>query len=219
MLCGIESMTQARNYPQRVRDNILPLSVAATLPEAFEEWSFTENTVDHEEPIETCQLCEHEELRYHFEIRNAITKKTLWVGSQCILKFGLSVFEDGVRLTQKKTKKKLDRLMQKMRLESCLKALKSLAETESSDILENALAYYEKNKFLTPKFAFVVLWRLQHNKIDHSPSFFKVSLKKQKYKDDLREMQTSRVHTIWPALTSAQRKLAMELGHGQPNAT
>lgn len=26
---------------------------------------------DHGEPIETCQLCEHGELRYHFEIRNA----------------------------------------------------------------------------------------------------------------------------------------------------
>lgn len=210
-------MAPLRNYPQRVRDNILPLSVAATLPEAFEEWSFTENTVDHGEPIETCQLCEHEDLRYHFEIQNAITKKTLWVGSQCILKFGLSVFEDGVRLTQKQTKKKLDRLMQKMRLESCLKALKKLAETENNDILKNALAYYEKNKFLTPRFAFVVLWRLQRNKIDHSPSFFKVGLKKQKFKDDLREMKISRVHTIWPALSSTQKKLAIKLGHTQPN--
>ncbi len=57
-----------KTYPQRVRDNILPLSVGSTLPEAFEEWSFTENTVDHEEPVETCQLCEQEQLRYHFEI-------------------------------------------------------------------------------------------------------------------------------------------------------
>jgi hypothetical protein len=61
--------------------------------------------------------------------------------------------------------------MQKMRLESCLKALRKLAGAENSDILENALAYYEKNKFLTPKLAFVVLWRLQHNKIDHSRKF------------------------------------------------
>ncbi len=38
-------------YSQRVRDSILPLSVADTLPAAFAEWSFTENTVDHETPI------------------------------------------------------------------------------------------------------------------------------------------------------------------------
>ena len=81
-----------QTYPQRVRDNILPLSIGSTLPEAFEEWSFTDNTVDHEEPVETCQLCDQEELRYHFEIKNSLTHKCLWVGSQCILKFNLSVF-------------------------------------------------------------------------------------------------------------------------------
>lgn len=160
------------NYPQRVRDNTLPLSVGATLPEAFEEWSFTERTIDHEQPIENCQLCEHEELRYHFEIKNALTNKVLWVGSQCILKLNLSVFEQGRRLSADDAKKKLDRLMQQMRLQSCINALEKLAEAEGNDILSNALAFYKKNKYLTPKFAFVVLWRLQSNKIDHSPSFF-----------------------------------------------
>src|SRR6266487_2976976 len=121
-------------YPQRVRDNILPLSVAGTLPEAFEEWSFTENTIDHGEPIETCHLCNHEQLRYHFEIRNSMTDRTLWVGSKCILQFNLSVFEDGVRLDATGAKKKLDRLMDQMRLDSCLVALEKLANTESNEI-------------------------------------------------------------------------------------
>jgi len=206
-----------RTYPQRVRDNILPLSVGSTLPEAFEEWSFTEQTVDHEEPVETCQLCDQEELRYHFEIKNALTEKTLRVGSQCILKFNLSVFEAGQRLTPANAKKKLDRLMQQMRLQSCIKALEKLAKAENNDIFSNALLFYKKNKYLTPKFAFVVLWRLQSNKIDHSPSFFKVNLKKSKYQLDLQQMQLTRVHTIWPALSSAQRKMAVEMGHKSPN--
>jgi hypothetical protein len=38
-------------YTQRVRDSILPLSVAGTLPAAFAEWSDTDNTVDHEQSI------------------------------------------------------------------------------------------------------------------------------------------------------------------------
>lgn len=207
-----------RNYPQRVRDNILPLSVGASLPEAFEEWSFTEHTVDHEEPVETCQLCEHEELRYHFEIKNVLTHKVLWVGSQCILKFNLSVFEDGRRLSPTDAKKKLERLMQQMRLQSCINALEKLAAKEATDILSSALAFYKKNKYLTPKFAFVVLWRLQSNKIDHSPSFFKVNLQKTKYQQDLRAMPLGRVHTIWPALSSAQRSKAIAMGHAAPNA-
>lgn len=205
-------------YPQRVRDNILPLSVGSTLPEAFEEWSFTERTEDHEQPIETCQLCEQEDLRYHFEIRNSLTKKTLWVGSQCILKFGLSVFESGLRLSEGDAKKKLDRLMQKMRLESCIRALEKLATAEKSEILSNALEYYKKNKYLSPKFAFVVLWRLQSNKVDHSPSFFKVNLKRGKYQRDLQDMKLSHVHVIWPALSSSQRDMAIRMGHSAPGA-
>lgn len=200
-----------RNYPQRVRDNILPLSVAGTLPEAFEEWSFTERTVDHEEAVEVCELCEHEELRYHFEIKNALTHKTLWVGSQCILKFDLSVFENSQRLTPQEAKKKLERLTQQMRLESCLNALRKLAQKENNQILSNALQFYEKNKYLTPKFAFVVLWRLNHHKIDHSVSFFKINLKKSRYKDDLQEMESSHLKMIWPALTSAQKRQAIRL--------
>ncbi len=124
-----------RNYPQRVRDNILPLSVGATLPEAFEEWSFTDRTVDHEDAIETCQLCDQEELRYHFEIKNALTHKSLWVGSQCILKFNLSVFEQGQLLLPTESKKKLNRLMQQMRLQSCINALQKLADSEKNEIL------------------------------------------------------------------------------------
>jgi hypothetical protein len=205
-----------RNYPQRVRDNILPLSVGSTLPEAFEEWSFTDNTVDHEEPIETCQLCDQEELRYHFEIRNSLTHKCLWVGSQCILKFNLSVFEKGLRLSPGESKKKLERLIQQMRLESCINALRKLEASEKNDILTNALAYYIKNKSLTPKFAFVVLWRLKKHRIDHKPSFFKINLAKTKYKDDLRQMPEGRVHILWPALSSSQRSLAIKMGHAAP---
>lgn len=205
-------------YPQRVRDNILPLSVGSTLPEAFEEWSFTEITEDHEQPIETCQLCEQEALRYHFEIRNSLTKHTLWVGSQCILKFGLSVFESGRRLSENDAKKKLERLMQQMRLESCIRGLEKFAAAELNDILSNALAYYRTNKYLSPKFAFVVLWRLRSNKIDHSPSFFKVNLKRVQYQHDLAAMKLSHVHTIWPALSSSQREIATRMGHTAPNA-
>lgn len=212
-------MTKLRSYPQRVRRNILPLSVAESLPEAFEEWTFTDEIEDHEEPIETCQLCEQEQLRYHFKIRNALTAKVLWVGSQCILRFGLSVFEDGLKLSEKQAKKKLERLTQQMRLESCIKTLERLAEAEENDILNSALAYYDENKYLTPKQAFVVLWRLRENNIDHSPSFFKISLKRERYRDDLRDMKTSRVHVIWPALSSTQRRLAEELGHTAPDST
>ena len=57
-----------QSYPQRVRDNILPLSVGSTLPEAFEEWLFTDEVIDHDHKDEICELCEQDGLRYHFPV-------------------------------------------------------------------------------------------------------------------------------------------------------
>lgn len=206
-------------YPQRVANNILPLSISGELPEAFKEWYFTEITEDHELAIEDCELCNQEQLRYHFDIKNKHTNHHLWVGSSCILKFKVAVYDDdGILLDEKKTKKKLGALVNKMRLDSCLNALKKLSESEDSEILENALKYYAKNKYLTPKFAFVVFWKLGEYKIDHHPSFFKVSLGRKKFKDDLAQMPLDRVHMIWSALTPPQRQIAISYGHKAPES-
>jgi len=204
-------------YPQRVANNILPLSIAGSLPEAFKEWYFTENVEDHLVAEEDCELCDQEKLRYHFEIENKNTRKRLWVGSSCIVKFQVQVFDnEGQVLDKKGAEKKLNDLQNKMRYEACINALKKLAQAEPNEILSNALNYYLKNQYLTPKFAFVVFWRLQVNKIDHSPSFFKVTLNRNRDKEDLKEMDTSKVHRFWKALSSNQRKIAERLGHYAP---
>jgi len=150
------------SYPKRVAENILPLSISGELSEAFKEWSFTEITEDHEDVIENCQLCNQEQLRYHFEIKNEYTNERLMVGSSCILKFNVAVYEKDIRLNEKDSKNKLDQFLKKMRLESCIKALEKLAISENNKILKSALIYYSEN-------------RLQKNNIDHSPSFFKIS--------------------------------------------
>ena len=203
-------------YSQRVRDSILPLSVGDTLPKAFEEWSFTHNMVDHEDAVKTCELCGQEHLRYHFEIKNALTKHCLWIGSHCILRFGLSIFEDGRKLTKDEVKKKLTRLTEQMQQAYCIKALRAATEKDNNEYLKHALDYYEKNKFLTPKLAHIVLKGLRTNGIDHNPSFFKVRLKRDQHKHDLRTMALGHVHILWPALTSAQRNMAMKMGHTAP---
>lgn len=203
-------------YSQRVKDSILPLSVGDTLPKAFEEWSVTEHVIDHETPQETCELCGQESLRYHFEIRNSLNRNVFWIGSQCILKFGLSVFDNGRILSPKDAQKKINRIMDQMRQDACIRALEKVAEAEDNDILANALNYFKKNKYLSPKQAFVVLWRLKKNRIDHSPSFFKIDLKHDKFKTQLRQMESSRVHVLWPALSSSQRDMAVRYGHTAP---
>ena len=108
------------SFPQRVQDNILPLSVGDTLPEVFTEWLFTERAYDYGKPTKTCELCEQESLRYHFEIRNRFTQKTLWVGSHCILKYQVPVFEQGNAVSDVDAKKHLSHLMKKMQMASMM---------------------------------------------------------------------------------------------------
>ena len=209
-------VTITNTYPQRVRENILPLSIADNLPEAFDEWRFTGNTEDYLTPSEVCELCDKDELRYHFEIRNDLTGHKLNVGSHCILKFDLPVYEGDKRLSIKEAARLLNRLTQQMRLESCLVALEELSNREDNEILRGALNYYRKNKKLTPKLAFVVFWRLKTHDIDHHPSFFSINLRREQYVADLRDMPTERVHFFWSALTSSQKKKAVSLGHQPP---
>lgn len=134
------------------------------------------------------------------------------------MQFDVAIYESGQRLSPEEAKKRLAKLTEQMRLESCISALEKLETAERSDILKNALIYYRKNKKLTPRQAFVVFWRLRHNRIDHSPSFFNITLRKKRYIADLEQMDTSKVHFFWSALTSSQRKQAIELGHTPPKA-
>lgn len=205
------------HYLQRVKETLLPLSVSKEIKEAIEEWQFTGETVDYEEAIEICLLCYKENLRYHYRIANNLTNNQLWVGSKCITKFGIPVYdENGKRLSIKEAESLFNTLQNKMRLDSCIKTLEDLAKKENNDILTNALTYYKKNGVLTPKQARVVFWRLKTNNIDHHPSFFKVCLNKHKYQQDLKEIPTPHVHNFWEALSPSQKKMAQDLGHKSP---
>ncbi len=204
------------SFPQRVIDNIVPLSVADTVPEVFTEWMFTERAYDYGKPVKTCELCEQESLRYHFEIRNRFTQKTLWVGSQCILKYSVPVFEQGASVSDADAKKHLNLLMKKMQMESCLAALQRLAASEGSTVLQLALDYYRTNNVLSPKHAYSIFWRLSSHRIDHNPKAFKIDLKSEQLKQDLKAMAIHHVHSFWSALSTKQQELAVELGHRAP---
>jgi hypothetical protein len=205
-----------RRYPKKVRDAILPLSVAGTLPEAFGEWSATGNVTDRGETAEACRLSVRAENRRLFEIKNRLTEKTLWADSRCIIKYGIPVFERGVLLAGTRAKRFLDGLEQQMRIDICLRALEKVAKDEENGILRNAVEYYRLNRFLTPRFAFVVFWKLKAHGIDHCSSFFRINIKKARYRRDLGEMETNRVHFFWEALTASQKKLALIMGHLPP---
>ena len=207
-------------YRMRVCQNILPLSQADKVPEALKEWFFNGYAEDHDKPVATCELCDKYGLRYRFQIENHLNQNKLWVGSECILKFAIPVYEAGVLLDRRGARRKLNNLMKRRQHESCVKVLEGVVKKENDprswDILRSALEYYRQHERLTPKYAFVVFWRLKYHKIDHIPKFFKVGLTSRKDKTALRDMSPRHVHMIWPALSPGQRQLAVRLGHCPP---
>ena len=205
------------NYPEAVARRILPLSTSSTLKEAFGEWRWTGEAIDHEQCVAECELCGKEDLRYHFFIENVVTHRTMSVGSKCILKFGIAVHDARGRVLERgAAKRKLDEKLAEVRKLACLAALQRLAQTEEHEILSSALAYWRRHGYLSPKQAFIVYWRLHANGIEYNPSFFKIGLRRKKHQADLHAMPTSRVHYIWPGLSPSQRRKAQEMGHAPP---
>lgn len=95
--------------------NLLPLSGADDLAEALREWAYTGRSNDYGQREETCQLCDQEDLRYHFEIGNPATGHRLWVGSRCIQRFEIAGFDrvkvDLARLIREAEDRKIRELL------------------------------------------------------------------------------------------------------------
>lgn len=76
------------------------------LYEAMKEWRCAEE-VEYLDPMESCKLCEHPEIRYEHTIFNLYTGEKLFTGNRCILQFdALSVLApDGVMIKGQENRK------------------------------------------------------------------------------------------------------------------
>jgi hypothetical protein len=187
-------------YTGRVAANLLPRSMAQTLPAAIKEWHVTGEAADHGHPAEVCQLCEQEGLRYEFGIANQGTGYRMMVGSRCILKFRIAM-ADGSRSSARN----LAQLVKAASIKACLGALIAVCQAERSDVLDGALRYFRQHECLTPRAAWVVLWRLRQLGIKHDARQFRIALRRKSQLRELAAMPRERVGLLWPALTKAQR--------------
>ncbi len=101
-------------------------------------------------------------------------------------------------------------------VDECLDQLQLIAENHDDTLLENSINFYRKNFFLSPKYAYVLFSRMDDHEMRYNPNYFKVSLEKGVFKNDLRQMPTEKVHKIWAALDSGQKQTAVRSGHSMP---
>ena len=82
-------------WRNKAQENLLLKSIEqADHLRAAKEWEFSGKVIDHEVVDMRCELCAGENLRYHFEIKNKVNNNELMVGSTCITKFDITVWDN-----------------------------------------------------------------------------------------------------------------------------
>lgn len=198
----------------KVARNLLPLSVEQTdLATALREWEYTGYYTDLEEPCEHCQLCDHPDIRYQFEIRNRSTDHVLLVGSECILKFKIGgVSEDGTKLDSDETAKTVRSHRRGLILEAkrrrVIGNLLLLGQLDSGfgPMINSFIHYFQNRGAFTPHQLSTLVWRFETWKVAYTKSDFKVALARQRERDQLIAMPQWKVRQIWNCLSAPQRQ-------------
>ncbi|MUJ26358.1 hypothetical protein [Aliivibrio fischeri] len=191
-------------------ENILPLSISNEFSVAFSEWLFSGEVVDYGHVCVECQLCEHDELRYHYKINNEFTNNSLWVGSSCILRFEeIVVFnENSEAVTSKDDRRKvLERALKAKQIDISLEPLRRLwrANFERRDYIHYHAEEIKNNNSISPDALNVLFISLQDFNIDFKPENYSVNLRDSFNQHQLLHMNEESQKLIWKTMSSQQR--------------
>ena len=197
---------------KRAKAKLLKLSQSTIFKDAMREWKFTWLVVDHGAPIETCQLCGHPDVRYHYEIFNATTDEVLQVGSECIKKFGsiIVVDDDGHEILDPiKRAKRLDEILKLLRVEAMLKPLRELYRL-SNEVTKNfilrAVNYFKSKKGFAPRDLEQLFRGMTDAGVSFHPKTYKVALRSWDDRGQLRHMDSEGLQLIFQAMSKSQKE-------------
>lgn len=205
-------------WAQRAARNILPLSrERSDLAAVLREWRYEGGFQDLEAPDADCELCDHPDIRYQFEIRNRFTDARLQIGSECVNRFGISAIgEDGVDLDAAGTKKKVSRdrraLVEAARKRRVINALVALSHADPDFNITSFIDYLQDRGAFTPKQLATLLWRFQKLSVPFEVRDFKLTIRRDREKQQIIEMQDWQLERLVPAMSPAQKRFLAEAG-------
>lgn len=191
--------------------NLVPLSCSSELATALREWAYVLGAYNDLAPeTGSCELCTYEPIRYEFLIHNAQTNRQLWVGSECIKRFGLEGRSvEGARLSPAQTAKLVSRdrgrMVSDARRRRLVDALVALAQVDHDFRIESFIDYVQERGAFTPAQLNTLFWRLDKHGIAHNKRDFRLVMRREREKDQLRTMKDWRVTKLLPAMTPSQR--------------
>lgn len=205
------------SWIENVKAKIFPLSSEQkSLKGAMKEWKFIE-MIDNLEANQVCDLCNHRPIRYKFLIKNTITYNTLYVGSECILKF-----EDNEYILQDEEGNNVDNTILKSAKNTALKKmLLNYLESIDGKFIDGeefdattVINIIETDKEISPRMAPMFSKPYKCADADNQKimkKFIKINLRKKKNKEQLEEIKNTpkeywKIKIIKCFLSPAQKK-------------
>ncbi|MCP4425956.1 MAG: hypothetical protein GY803_15795 [Chloroflexi bacterium] len=169
------------DWLKKAEETLFPKSEEQNdLQKAILEWDFTGDVKDYGRPCKQCEICGNDGLRYHFEIRNAKTGGRMSVGSSCITRFDIAVYdENGQAIPQKEKQTFLKKKIDERARENILETLRRLWRAEAPlrrQMIESYAANFKKYHRFSPKEILFLFKAMEANQISFNPRSFKVAL-------------------------------------------
>lgn len=202
--------------------NLLPLSVEnRRFPIALREWVYAGDMYDMETPDGTCELCGHPDIRYHFKIVNQHNGNEMLVGSECINRFGISATDPlGNILNLEESRRRVDRdrrfLVNEAKRRKLINTLVTLSSVEEQFDIQSFISYVMERDAFTPDQLALLFWRLDEHHIEYTPTDFKLIIRRDREKNQLRRMPLWKIRKLWPALSVSQRRWVQENTEYEP---
>ncbi|NOS98771.1 MAG: hypothetical protein HOP25_09920 [Methylotenera sp.] len=196
------------NWAEKATANILHLSKANNLAEALREWITTGGYEDSHNIEEICELCEHEGLRYQYEIENLTTLRTLWVGSTCITKF-IPLYENGREVIGEEAKANLLRRRQteyenNSREERAFELLHKLTQKHSDKFAQSSWRSNWKLGYSAKQLLMISVYCKQ-NGFTFNSADFRINTRRERVVDQVRDLEYWQYRRLRAALPKSRR--------------
>jgi hypothetical protein len=208
-------------YERNSRKNIFLLSEEKEdFILALREWHFTGEILTDIDAEMICELCEHKDLKYQYQIVNKI-ENSLLVGSSCIAKFDIYVQdEEGKEVTEhkeayliKQAKKKYikDKLAKLTLTKPSGKIIGTREpnigkEYHKVNLDESCKQWHEGGEKLDARILNYLFMRFEEEGISYEKGSFEISLKGNDAKNKLLSLRDYQYERIKGSLTTQQRK-------------
>jgi len=199
-------------YSEICKKNLLKYSMENENYEiAINEWYFNHEVIDNNEFADendsrpSCELCEHEDLRWQFVLYNVNNGNQLKVGSSCIKQFNIALLEkDGRKIYGKDRNSKINKLINLACINSSNKVTFQLLNDlckinkniEQNNMFIECWTHLKVNGSIEPKLALFLINNFIENNIDYTKIDMKIDVKRKICKDQIKKMNKNSFNLI-----------------------